>query len=431
MLTRACRALFVLFLTGATGPAWASRDDLLGAWRFDDGSIVTLAPSAEGTWRYRQLEDGRSGRLHPAEDVWQAGPGFTDREPVALRVRHAGERLHWSPVGGSPRQAERIRVQTRDLEWRSGGVTLRGQLVLPDAAGPHPVVLLVHGSERLPAVGQWHDPYMLAAHGIAGFVYDKRGTGRSEGEFSADFDLLAEDAAGAARLLATLPEVDRQRIGFAGFSQGGWVAPLAASKFGAAKAVLVGYGMVDSPLHEDRWQCLRAVRASGGGPDELAQADQLVDATHQLLTSNLREGWPAFKAVLKRNRHQPWFQQLEASACIGASFADYPAWIVRSFAGRRLPPDIDWRYDSHALLAASSTPMLWLLAADDTQAASADTEAAVRRLAAAGKPYEVVMLAGAEHGMLLLRPGSNPPEPTGYHPEYFARTLAFWQQQLR
>ena len=65
---------------------------------------------------------------------------------------------------------------------------------------------MVHGSERLPAVGNWDDPYLLAAHGIAGFVYDKRGTGLSCGEFTADFRKLAADAAAAARAAALQPE---------------------------------------------------------------------------------------------------------------------------------------------------------------------------------------------------------------------------------
>jgi dienelactone hydrolase len=393
--------------------------------------MVTIAPSADGTWRYRQLDDGRSGRLHPVADGWQAGPGFTDRDPAALVVRVDGDRLQWIPVKGRERHAQRVAVQERDIEWQVAGATLRGRLVLPTSPGPHPVVLHIHGSERLPAVGQWHDPYMLAAHGIAGFVYDKRGTGGSGGDFTADFSRLAEDAAAAAKQLATLPEIDRDRIGFAGFSQGGWVAPLAAEMFGAANAVLVAYGMIDSPLYEDRWQCLQAVRADGGGPRELAEVGQLVDATHQLLTSDLREGWQAFKSVVRRNRDQSWFKQLDADACIAAGFAAYPAWVVRTFAGRRLPPGIDWRHDSHALLADSSTPMLWLLASADSEAAAADTAAAVQGLAAAGKPFEVRMLDGAEHGMLMHQQGVSGPEPTGYHPEYFTSMLAFWAQRFR
>ncbi len=36
-------------------------ESLLGAWRLDDGRVLTMAPSADGTWRYRHMQDGRSG----------------------------------------------------------------------------------------------------------------------------------------------------------------------------------------------------------------------------------------------------------------------------------------------------------------------------------------------------------------------------------
>ncbi len=428
MHMRSWSILFVLMLARSVCAAPDTSHDLLGAWRLDDGSIVTIAPSADDTWRFRQIKDGSSGRLHPHADGWQAGPGFTDRDPAALVVRMEGDRLSWMASGTDARLAERVAVQERDIEWQVEGATLRGRLVLPTTPGPHPVVVLVHGSERLPAVGQWHEPYMLAAHGIAGLVYDKRGTGLSDGDFTANFQQLAADAAAGATRLAALPEIDRNRIGFAGFSQGGWVAPLAAKKFGAARAVLVAYGMVDSPLHEDRWQCLQAVRSDGGGPNDLAEAGKFVDAAHQVLTSDLREGWAAFKTEVRRNHDKAWFQQLEADACIAASFAAYPAWVVRTFARRRLPPGIDWRYDSHTLLADSSTPMLWLLASDDSEAATTDTVAAVQRLAATGKSFEVAVLKGAEHGMLMFGQGGREAGPTGYHPEYFTRVLAFWER---
>jgi dienelactone hydrolase len=415
-------------------PACAAREDhadLLGAWRLDDGAVVTIAPSADDTWRYRALRDGSSGRLHPVAGGWQAGPGFSDRDPAALVVALDGDRLRWLASDAPPRHADRVAVVERDLAWTSGDARLRGRLVMPATPGPHPVVVLVHGSERRPAIDQWHDPYMLAAHGIAGLVYDKRGTGESGGEFSADFRVLAADAAAAGTLLASEPEIDHRRIGFAGFSQGGWVAPLASELFGRSAGVLVGYGMIDSPLAEDRWQCLRAVRGNGGDARDLAEAARLVDATHRLLTSDLGEGWPAFKAVVRGNRDRPWLRQLDQNACIGPGFAAYPAWVIRSFAGRRLPPAMDWNYASHALLAASSTPMLWLLAANDSEAIVDETAAALRRLAAAGKPYEVVVLEGAEHGMVMHRRNrTGELEPVGYHPDYFARMLAFWQQRF-
>lgn len=416
----------LLCMTAQTALA-ADSDSLLGAWRLDDGRVLTLAPSAEGTWRYRHLQDGRSGRLHRRQNRWQAGPGFSDAEPAALVVdQQSAGLLEWAEAGSAPQSAMRIAVHEVDLAYSSGEALIAGRLVLPVAPGPHPVVILIHGSEKLPAVGQWHDPYMLAAHGIGAFVYDKRGTGRSGGSFSANFEQLANDAAAAALVLAQRDDVDATRIGFAGFSQGGWVAPLAAERFAGTRAVLVAYGAVGSPLQEDRWQCHQSLRNAGSGGDAVAELDRLVDATHALLARGLQGDWSEYKTAARNARQKPWLKELDPQRCIAASFAAYPAWVVQRFAGSRLPPALQWNYDSTALLQRSKVPMLWLLAEQDSEAPTALTAASLTTLSQSGSPIEVQTLAGAEHGMLLFRNEAGQRVDTGYHPEYFRRTLAFW-----
>jgi alpha-beta hydrolase superfamily lysophospholipase len=71
---------------------------------------------------------------------------------------------------------------------------------LIEPAGPadptRPLVVLVHGSERTMAVAAIYQR-MLVAQGISVFAYQKRGTGDSEGEYTQNFELLADDAAAA------------------------------------------------------------------------------------------------------------------------------------------------------------------------------------------------------------------------------------------
>src|SRR3546814_18632376 len=55
---------------------------------------------------------------------------------------------------------------------------------------------MVHGSERSSPIGGIYG-YAMAAQGISVFVYDKRGTGGSDGEYTQNFELLAADAAKA------------------------------------------------------------------------------------------------------------------------------------------------------------------------------------------------------------------------------------------
>src|SRR3546814_4024148 len=91
----------------------------------------------------------------------------------------------------------------------------------------------------------------MAAQGISVFVYDKRGTGGSEGEYTQNFELLAADAAKALDTARGMTAGRHGRAGFFGGSQGGWVAPLAATRT-KADFVAVGFGLVASPIEEDR-----------------------------------------------------------------------------------------------------------------------------------------------------------------------------------
>ncbi|MFN8668145.1 MAG: alpha/beta fold hydrolase [Gemmatimonadaceae bacterium] len=115
-------------------------------------------------------------------------------------------------------------------------VTLAGTLTLPDGAGPFPAVVLITGSgaqDRDETIFG-HKPFAVLAdaltrRGIAVLRYDDRGFAKSTGQFgsatSVDF---ATDARAAVRYLASRPEIDARRIGLAGHSEGGMVAPLAA-----------------------------------------------------------------------------------------------------------------------------------------------------------------------------------------------------------
>ncbi len=85
------------------------------------------------------------------------------------------------------------------------------------------------------------------ARGFAVLRYDKRGAGDSKGVYpgigvsNSDtmLALLADDMVAAARELADHPRVVRDRIGFSGGSQAGWIIPLAL-----VKAPEVQFGVV-------------------------------------------------------------------------------------------------------------------------------------------------------------------------------------------
>ena len=82
------------------------------------------------------------------------------------------------------------RMDRRDLQFVSQGARLKGTLMLPVGVIHPPVAIIVHGSAPLTrdfyAVWGRH----LVREGVAVFVYDKRGTGASEGSIPRNNDTV-------------------------------------------------------------------------------------------------------------------------------------------------------------------------------------------------------------------------------------------------
>ena len=154
---------------------------------------------------------------------------------------------------------------------------------------------MVHGSERTSSLNSPY-AYSLAAQGISVFVYDKRGTGGSEGEYTQNFELLASDAAAALAHARTMARGRFGRSGYFGGSQGGWVAPLAATR-SAADFVAIGFGLVASPIEEDREQMISEARALGLDSEALALINRMSAATSRLLLSGFYEGYKELAQV--------------------------------------------------------------------------------------------------------------------------------------
>jgi pimeloyl-ACP methyl ester carboxylesterase len=119
-----------------------------------------------------------------------------------------------------------------DRFFLNGSVRLRYDLDLPDdSGGPFPAVIWVHGSGMLNRNSQAVGSNPLVPEGLAVLRYDKRGVGESSGTFTnSAFGTLASDAAAGVARLKKFSQIDPDRIGIMGNSQGGWVGPLAAAQ---------------------------------------------------------------------------------------------------------------------------------------------------------------------------------------------------------
>lgn len=128
-----------------------------------------------------------------------------------------------------------------ERDWRvaNGEATLAGTLTLPPGDGPFPAVVLITGSgaQDRDETLMGHRPFAVWADyltraGIAVLRLDDRGVGGSTGGpvDSHTSETFAGDALAAVASLRAEPKIDAQRIGLLGHSEGGVVAPLAASR---------------------------------------------------------------------------------------------------------------------------------------------------------------------------------------------------------
>ena len=156
-------------------------------------------------------------------------------------------------------------IETESVSFISQGVRLSGTLYTPQVS--HAAVVLVHGSGQEPRMREFAT--LLVASGCAVLTYDKRGIGASEGVYagpevgtnnieSTNLHLLAQDARAAVNVLKQkLPSLP---IGLLGFSQAGWIIPLAAIDNPLVQFMVLFSGPTVTTLEQLRFQFYTAGR---------------------------------------------------------------------------------------------------------------------------------------------------------------------------
>lgn len=356
-----------------------------GVYRQSDDAFLVLGPIRTGsnTGQRYYFDDGRRGRLG------DEGGQVTCANDVATVRLSATLIEQWA------------REATRETEvtFESAATQLAGQLIEPEGEdeSDRPLVVFVHGSERTPAIGGIY-PYVLAAQGISVFAYDKRGTGASGGQFTMNFELLAADASQALATARTLAEGRFGRAGFFGGSQGGWVAPLAATQ-SDADFVAVGFGLVISPIDEDRAQLFDEAEAMNLDDEAIDQLERLADATATLLRTDFTEGFAELAEVKKDIGDVQWAATIRGEYS-GEMLRMDQAELERIGEPRFDSVELIWDYDAKPVLAKLKVPLLWILADEDREAPVDDTIAVIQELTKQGKNIESYIFPNTDHGML-------------------------------
>lgn len=379
-----------------------------GLFKSGDGlQQVVLTTRPNGVYRYTFV-DGRRGDVGADESPLSCSAG-------SLLTKSDGAR--WSPVP----------LRLTELSFESHGTKLAGTLVEPPGTGPHPLVVLVHGSERTSPMASAY-PLIYAAQGMSVFAYDKRGTAKSEGEYTQNFELLADDAAAAMAEARRAAAGRFDRIGYFGGSQGGWVAPLAATRSNP-DFVAIGFGLIVSPLEEDREQILSEMREMGYGAADQAEARQVADATGRLVASHFTTGFDQLTEVKRRYGAKPWLGKIKGEYT-GAILTENEAELRR--VGRSLYDNLEliWDYDAPAVIRRVKAPQLWALAEDDREAPSGTTLAWLEQIRAKGSNLTIYSFPATDHGMIEFTQAADGTRSYTRITDGYFRLLADWIKGL-
>ena len=185
------------------------------------------------------------GTLNAARNAI-TGKWTQNQDSVALEFKRSDEVLELrrpqNPTKPYPYKEEEVTFASQN-----GAAQLSGTLTIPQGAGPFPAALLISGSgpQNRDEFLAGHRPFLVIADyltrkGVAVLRYDKRGIGKSTGDFSAATTReFAADAESALGYLKTRKEVSPGKTGTLGHSEGALIAPILGAEGGVAWIVLL------------------------------------------------------------------------------------------------------------------------------------------------------------------------------------------------
>ena len=203
-------------------------------------------------------------------------------------------------------------VKREDVRFQSGELTLAGTLFRPRAGERLPAVVLIHGSGAADRRSMSEFARALASHGMAALAYDKRGVGESQGDPEEwkrfNFDHLAQDAVAAFNLLSERTDIDPERIGFLGASQGGWVAPLAASREPRAAFLILVSASVTTVGEDRLFERAARLQQEGFAPHEIEEVRTMQIVDDDVTRSGAR--YDEFCQLWNANKTKRWFSRV-------------------------------------------------------------------------------------------------------------------------
>lgn len=322
-------SLVLFLLICITSSAWADTQDILGSWMGilnvanqelriaytieldQDGSLIAFMHSVDEVVYDIPIDEihyeaPQLTLISEAVRVTYEGQLISGRSSVHFdgQWHQSGQVLNLDlrPVEEIPRP---IRPQNPQppfpyeqqevvFENIPAGIQLAGTLTIPQGTGPFPVLVTISGSgqqDRNSTMFE-HKPFWVLADyfaqlGIAVLRYDDRGVGGStNSENEATTADLAGDVIAAVSFLLDHPDIDPNRIGLIGHSEGGIIAPMVATQIEdiALIILLAGPGVPGSKILLDQNEDI--YRANGAPESVIETRLTYLRQVYQILQDN-------------------------------------------------------------------------------------------------------------------------------------------------
>ncbi len=256
-------------------------------------------------------------------------------------------------------------------------------------------VVLIQGADDSARQMGFLIPFFVL-HGLNVVTYDQRGTGDSAGNWQyASPRSKAADIVSLLRYVQNDPAVDPHRIGAWAASNGGWVAPIVATRFPLAFMILKSTSsetIVDNVLYEIE-QDLR----EGGhfSPRQISDAMTFERTMFAALQNN--SNWDATGKALETARGQPWFPRMRIP----------PGMTAPPSAPMLAALQAALIYNPTQTLQRVRTPTLAIFGALDRNVDAAPSAAGFRTafLRAGMTDLTIVTLPGANHFLVRSSTG--------------------------
>nr|WP_321358247.1 alpha/beta fold hydrolase [uncultured Draconibacterium sp.] len=314
--------------------AIAQEHDFSGNWsgkiKLPTGELEMIFKITQNEGKYEAKMDvpKQSATDLPVGDVVQIGDSISIAVPVIMG-NYSGHFSTPDSVTGKWKQsgmtfdvnlvkvdkvAPLLRPQTpeppfpyhsEEVEYTNpeSGLKLAGTITIPENAQSCPAVVMITGSgaqDRNETVSG-HKPFAVIAdyltrNGIAVLRVDDRGVGGSEGSVSESTSLdFAGDVLAGVKFLKDRKEIDPKKIGLIGHSEGGLIAPIAAteSKDIAFIVMMAGPGTVGEQI---LYEQAALIAKAAGLPDFSIEQQRL---THEKIFDVLKSEPDTAKAKEK------------------------------------------------------------------------------------------------------------------------------------